>query len=107
MNTELFENLRLELRRGSLVLAVLAELRAEHYGYTLCKALGEHGLAMEESTLYPLLYNLSADGTQILQQLLEEWRSINQSLTQIIADDTHADEPQNDLEPEIRTLLEA
>ena len=35
----LFENLRLELRRGCLTLAVLAQLRQEHYGYTLRKAL--------------------------------------------------------------------
>jgi PadR family transcriptional regulator PadR len=31
----LFENIRMELRRGSLVLAVLAQLRTEQYGYTL------------------------------------------------------------------------
>ena len=34
-----FENLRLELRRGCLTLAVLAQLRREHYGYTLRKDL--------------------------------------------------------------------
>jgi hypothetical protein len=34
----LFENLRLELRRGCLTLAVLAQLRQEYYGYTLRKA---------------------------------------------------------------------
>jgi PadR family transcriptional regulator PadR len=39
----LFENLRNELRRGSLVLAVLTQLRGEQYGYTLRKALAEHG----------------------------------------------------------------
>jgi len=33
----LFENLRMELRRGSLILAVLAQLRTEQYGYTLRK----------------------------------------------------------------------
>ena len=37
----LFENIRMELRRGSLVFAVLAQLRAEQYGYTLRKALAE------------------------------------------------------------------
>ena len=29
---ELFENLRLELRRGCLIVAVLAQLRTEQYG---------------------------------------------------------------------------
>jgi PadR family transcriptional regulator PadR len=52
MNPELFENLRLELRRGSLIVAVLAELRTERYGYALRKALSEHGIDIDESTLY-------------------------------------------------------
>ncbi len=43
MNAELFENLRLELRRGCLIVAVLAQLRVEHYGYTLRKALADGG----------------------------------------------------------------
>jgi len=102
-NHDLFENLRLELRRGSLVLAVLAGLRKEQYGYTLRKTLSEQGMAIDEGTLYPLLrrlesqglllsewreeekrnkrfYRLSADGKMILKQLLAEWQSINSSL---------------------------
>lgn len=103
----LFENLRLELRRGSLALAVLAQLRREHYGYTLRKALAERGLAIEESTLYPLLrrlesqglllsewreedkrnkrfYRLSPAGELMLAQLLQEWNTINASLNSIL-----------------------
>lgn len=106
MDTELFNNLRLELRRGCLSLAVLAQLREEHYGYTLRKTLAEHGLEIEESTLYPLLrrlesqgllvsqwreenkrnkrfYRLSPDGELILGQLLDEWHGINASLCRI------------------------
>jgi PadR family transcriptional regulator PadR len=107
MNESPFENLRLELRRGCLVLAVLAQLRAEHYGYTLRKALADEGLEMEESTLYPLLrrletqglltsewreedkrnkrfYSLSKEGKVVLKQLLEEWRGIGESLDRIL-----------------------
>lgn len=102
-NHDMFENLRLELRRGSLVLAVLAGLRKEQYGYTLRKTLEEQGMAIDEGTLYPLLrrlesqglllsewreeekrnkrfYRLSADGKVMLKQLLAEWQSINSSL---------------------------
>jgi PadR family transcriptional regulator PadR len=107
MNTDRFENLRLELRRGCLSLAVLAQLRVEHYGYTLRKALAEQGLDIDENTLYPLLrrletqglltsewreenkrkkrfYRLSPEGEEIFGQLLEEWNKINQALDQII-----------------------
>jgi PadR family transcriptional regulator PadR len=103
----LFENLRLELRRGCLTLAVLAQLRKEHYGYTLRKALAERGLAIEESTLYPLLrrlegqgllvsewreedkrnkrfYRLSPEGESMLGLLLSEWNAINTSVNNIL-----------------------
>jgi PadR family transcriptional regulator PadR len=108
---ELFDSLRLELRRGCLVLAVLAQLRREHYGYTLRKALADSGLEIEESTLYPLLrrletqgllrsewreeekrnkrfYRLSEQGEVILVALLEEWRGINRAVEKIVTAET-------------------
>lgn len=107
MDTDRFEALRLELRRGCLTLAVLAQLRVEHYGYTLRKALADQGLEIDENTLYPLLrrlekqglltsewreenkrkkrfYSLSQEGKEIFGHLLEEWNKINQALDQII-----------------------
>jgi PadR family transcriptional regulator, regulatory protein PadR len=107
IQNELFDSLRLELRRGCLVLAVLAQLRVEHYGYTLRKALADEGLEIEESTLYPLLrrletqglltsewreeekrnkrfYRLSAEGVAIFEKLLAEWNGINESLHRIL-----------------------
>lgn len=107
LTDNLFENLRLELRRGCLSLAVLAQLREEHYGYTLCKKLTESGLAIDESTLYPLLrrleaqgvlvsewreeakrkkrfYRLSSEGVKIFAQLLDEWQAINAAIHNIL-----------------------
>jgi PadR family transcriptional regulator PadR len=112
MNPETHENLRLELRRGSVVLAVLGALKEEQYGYTLRKALADHGLAIDEGTLYPLLrrletqglltsvwreqdkrnkrfYLLSEEGKQILEQLLTEWRSIDHSLRAILKEQSN------------------
>ncbi len=105
----LFENLRLELRRGCLTLAVLAQLRTERYGYTLRKALEVAGLDIDEGTLYPLLrrletqgllhsewreenkrrkrfYRLSPAGETILIQLTDELHRINASLERITAE---------------------
>src|SRR4029079_18014589 len=71
-NSDLFDNLRLELRRGLLIVAVLAQLRREHYGYTLRKDLSGLGIDIDEGTLYPLLRRLESQG------LLEsEWREEN------------------------------
>ncbi len=109
-NMDLFENLRGELRRGCLILAVLAQLRIERYGYTLRKALADYGLEIDEGTLYPLLrrlesqgllvsewreeekrnkrfYRLSREGENILKRLLVEWQEINASLEKIIIKD--------------------
>jgi len=106
-NHDLFENLRLELRRGCLSLAVLSQLRTERYGYTLRKALAEQGLDIDEGTLYPLLrrlesqglltsewreeekrnkrfYRLSPEGKLMLKQLGAEWQRINSSLKEIL-----------------------
>src|SRR5665811_676871 len=87
MNAELFENLRLELRRGCLIVAVLAQLRVEHYGYTLRKALADGGLAVDEGTLYPLLRRLETQGL-----LVSEWREENTvSYTHLRAHETVLD----------------
>lgn len=109
---DVFENLRLELRRGSLILAVLAALRSEQYGYTLRKILADHGMAIDEGTLYPLLrrletqgllksqwreedkrnkrfYRLSPEGKLILKQLWTEWQGIDSSLNEILKERTY------------------
>ena len=102
-----FEKLRLELRRGSLVLAVLAALKDERYGYTLRKELADAGLPIDEGALYPMLrrlesqglltsewreedkrnkrfYRLSEDGARLLAELTREWRAINATLDQLL-----------------------
>ncbi|HEY8572174.1 PadR family transcriptional regulator [Phenylobacterium sp.] len=104
---DIFETLRQELRRGSLILAVLGQLKDEHYGYTLRKALAEAGVEIEEGALYPMLrrlesqgllasewreedrrnkrfYRLSDEGGQILERLTAEWRGLNASLSGIL-----------------------
>lgn len=109
MEQGIFENLRLELRRGCLTLAVLSQLRTERYGYTLRKALEVAGLEIDEGTLYPLLrrlesqgllqsewreenkrrkrfYRLTSMGAQIFEQLAAELQRINASLDRIIAE---------------------
>lgn len=100
-------NLTLELRRGVLVLAVLSQLKTPQYGYDLMKLLNEKGLQIDQGTLYPLLrrlekqslldsewrmeearprryYVISADGQKAQNQLVEEWKKINQTLENLL-----------------------
>jgi DNA-binding PadR family transcriptional regulator len=107
VDDDIFEILRLELRRGSLILAVLGLLRSEHYGYSLRKALAAQGVEMDEGALYPMLrrlesqglltsswreedkrnkrfYRLSPDGEAVLGRLVEEWGALSRSLGAIL-----------------------
>lgn len=59
---EQIHQLRLELRRGILVLAVLSQMDTARYGYNLIQHLTEQGLEIEEGTLYPLLRRLEKQG---------------------------------------------
>ncbi|SRR5690606_19239265 len=104
---DILEALRLELRRGTLILAVLGTLRAEQYGYSLKTRLGEAGVEIDEGALYPMLrrletqgllvsewreegkrkkrfYRLSDDGAAALAQLTAEWRAMNGALETIL-----------------------
>jgi len=66
---QVIDNIILELRRGVLVLAVMCQLETEQYGYSLIKLLADHGLEIDQGTLYPLLRRLETQG------LLEsKWR---------------------------------
>lgn len=99
-------NLVQEFRRGTLVFAVLAQLRAEEYGYSVKQALAEAGLPIEEGTLYPLLrrleaqgllesrwvvaenrprryYRISAEGGRMLAALAQEWKVMSAAIRRL------------------------
>lgn len=106
---EQFNNLRLELRRGVVVLAVLSQMDTARYGYDLIRQLAEQGLDVEEGTLYPLLrrleaqglvqsewqmagdvrprryYVLNAHGEAVLAGLAAEWRALAAALDRLLA----------------------
>lgn len=95
-----------ELRRGSLVLAVLGCLQEKHYGYALLETMKQHRMEVEANTLYPLLrrlekqgllvsewdtsesrprkyYSISEQGKKISQALLTEWDIMQASMESI------------------------
>jgi PadR family transcriptional regulator, regulatory protein PadR len=101
------ENLASELRRGVLVLAVLAQCREVQYGYSLKQQLSAAGLEINEGTLYPLLrrlegqgllrsewlvtedrprryYTLSATGADVLKRLVTEWHELVDVIARVL-----------------------
>jgi len=67
--TEQSDKLKMELRRGVIVLAVLSQCDRPQYGYSLMQTLADQGLDVEEGTLYPLLRRLEKQGL-----LASEWQ---------------------------------
>lgn len=107
MTTAQLDKMRLELRRGVLVLAVLASLKQPHYGYSLRRQLQDRGVDIDEGTLYPLIrrladqelldsewrqgegrerryYQLSGLGADLLGQLTDEWQQLNSALGSLL-----------------------
>jgi DNA-binding PadR family transcriptional regulator len=99
ITSNVHEKLTQELRRGILVLAALSQLDEARYGYALIDELSRRGLEIDQGTLYPLLrrledqgllesewnvegsrprryYKISAAGEELLQELIDEWRSL-------------------------------
>ena len=95
----LSENILQELRRGTLVMIVLINLKSKEYGYSLISKLQASGISIEQNTLYPLLrrlekqgllesawdtsesrprkyYNISALGAEVLTTVIEEWQNL-------------------------------
>ena len=106
-DTDAFNKLELELRRGVVVLATLSQLRTPRYGYELRQAMADKGMPIEEGTLYPLLrrletqgvlksewkiedgpprryYALNADGKKLLKRLTECWQGMNKTMDQLL-----------------------
>ncbi len=67
---EILSNLVSELRRGTIVLSVLAQISTTVYGYSLVQELKDRGLDVEANTLYPLLRRLEKQGL-----LRSEWET--------------------------------
>ncbi|MBY0123773.1 PadR family transcriptional regulator [Bacillus sp. S/N-304-OC-R1] len=103
----LLTSLLTELRRGTLTLAVLSQLRTPQYGYSLVQILENSSINIDQSTLYPLLrrlekqglvtsswdtsesrprkyYVLSEFGLEIFTQLKKEWLQNSKELYELL-----------------------
>jgi DNA-binding PadR family transcriptional regulator len=106
---ELISSLTTELKRGTLVLLVLSQLRTQEYGYSLVQKLEEKKIPIEAGTLYPLLrrlekqnllksewdtsesrprkfYVLSDEGKVAYARLKQEWKTISGLLEHIVGE---------------------
>ena len=106
-NDDLISTLVQELRRGTLIMVVLSQLKNEEYGYSLISKLKENGIAIESNTLYPLLrrlenqcllksewktneekprkyYLITEDGLKVLEKSKEHWKEYSNAVNKIL-----------------------
>ena len=110
MEKDLLENMILELRRGTLLLSVLSQLKEPKYGYSLVQSLEEKGVNIDPNTLYPLLRRLEKQelltsewdtaeskprkyykrtdfGDAIYLKLKEQWKEMSVSMDGLLAEE--------------------
>ena len=108
---ELLKSLIVDLRRGTLVLAVLTCMNQPKYGYSLLQDMENRGIRIEANTLYPLLrrlesqgllqsewdtaenrprkyYRLSDRGHALHAQLRDEWRRTVREMENLLEEDS-------------------
>jgi len=103
---EIIDAFVLELRRGSIIIAVLSQLKKEQYGYALIPKLEEEGFKIDQGTLYPLLrrlegqkilssswdvgsnrpkkyYVLTEFGSEVYAELIKEFKILSKSISNL------------------------
>lgn len=104
------QSILLEMRRGTLIISVLSQLKENEYGYSLVNKLESKGMSVEPGTLYPLLrrlekqgllesswdlienrprryYRLSQDGITCLQILSSEWQNQHEIMSKLLSEE--------------------
>ena len=106
---EIVSGLILELRRGTLILLVLSQLKEPMYGYNLVKKLQDNDIPIEALTLYPLMrrlesqgllksewetseakprkyYKITDDGLIVLERVVNHWNNFSQNVNRLLED---------------------
>ncbi|MBQ8621688.1 MAG: PadR family transcriptional regulator [Oscillospiraceae bacterium] len=96
-----------ELRRGTLILLVLSQMKEPMYGYNLVKKLSDNGVPMDANTLYPLMrrlegqgllesrwetgeakprkyYQITADGLAVLEKAKTYWKAFSKNVDSML-----------------------
>jgi DNA-binding PadR family transcriptional regulator len=99
---DIMKNLLLELRKGTLVLAVLSQLQQKHYGYSLVESLNQKGLQIDQNTLYPLLRRLDKQGLlestwEVIEPRPRKYYQLNTLGKSVLKDLYEAFESNNDV----------
>lgn len=96
-----------ELRRGTLILLVLSQLKEPMYGYSLVKKLNDYQIPIDANTLYPLMrrlegqgllesrwdtaeskprkyYKITPDGLAVLERTVGYWNTFSRNVDKLL-----------------------
>lgn len=96
-----------ELRRGTLILLVLSQLKEPMYGYSLVKKLNDYQIPIDANTLYPLMrrlegqgllesrwdtaeskprkyYRITSDGLAVLEKTVGYWKAFSHNVDKLL-----------------------
>ena len=102
-----YEKIKQEMRRGTIIMAAMSQLRDAQYGYSLIQSLNDQGYEIGQDTLYPLLrrleqqellssewrvedprprryYQLSEAGLEVLNLLIKDWEEQDHVLRSLL-----------------------
>ncbi len=111
-HNEVVSGLILELRRGTLIILVLSQLKEPMYGYNLVKKLQDNNIPIEANTLYPLMrrletqgllksewetseskprkyYKITDDGLIVLEKAINHWKSFSENVNTLLEVDNN------------------
>ena len=103
----------LELRRGTLILLVLSQLKEPMYGYSLVKKLNDNAIPMDANTLYPLMrrlegqgllksqwdtseakprkyYQITEDGKTVLEKAKAHWKTFSANVDKLLEEENES-----------------
>ena len=106
-HNDIVSGLALELRRGTLIILVLSQLKEPMYGYNLVKKLQDNGIPIEANTLYPLMrrlesqgllqsewetseakprkyYKITDDGLIVLEKITDHWKAFSKNIDNLL-----------------------
>lgn len=107
---DMLAGLTQELRRGTVILCVLSQVKEPRYGYDLVRSLEKKGIDIETNTLYPLLrrlekqgmlqsiwdtaeskprkyYKITIEGERIFTELKQQWMSITEHINLLLKEE--------------------
>jgi DNA-binding PadR family transcriptional regulator len=110
IDESIYNNLLVELKRGTQILQVLSQMKNTQYGYSLLQTLEEKNVRIDAGTLYPLLrrlesqgilksewdttesrprkyYVLSSDGEELFAMLKKEWMTMCVEMNQLLKEE--------------------